>query len=240
MATPPKLTRRTACAALAAGAIAAAGRADGQQDAAAAGAGGGRFPAQTLQDWVSYADHVAVYTVVAEREIPPSPEELARGEGLVGREVTLRVDGVLWRAPRAPALPAALRMTAPGWVLSDGRRRRMEPDGAPRVAPGERYVAPLARVEDAPGAPEWSPLSAGAQLPLEGDTVGEPAGPATELERTVAGRSPGELRAALHRQAPDPRAGRYRHLRPAERIRAVLRERGDAGTPARSERTGGG
>lgn len=201
------------------------------------GEGAGRFPTGSVQDWVSYADHGAVYTVVAEQEIPPPPEETERGEGLVGRGVTLRIDDVLWSAPDAPSLPPTLHMTALGWVLQDGDKRPVVFHEGPRVAVGERYVAPLVRVEDDPEHPEWWPLGIGAQLPLDDDRInGKGGGWSSKPRQRLAGRSVRELRALVVRQQPEPHAAKHRDLRPTKRIEAVLRDRGDATEPAPSER----
>jgi len=187
-----------------------------------------RFPGQTVRDWKSYADHVAVYTVTSEREIPAAPEEVARGEGLVGREVTLRIDRTLWSAPEAPALPSEITMTAPGWVLVEGERREVALHDGPRVTVGGRYLAPLVRVEDGP-APEWWPLTIGSQIQLNGERLAAaPADPAGNSPRDeLAGRSVEEARTIVTRQKPDPAAARHRELRPTQRLEAVQEE----GTP---------
>jgi hypothetical protein len=198
--------------------------------------GAGRFPSETLRDWVSYADHVAVYTVVAEHEIPPPQEEIDRGEGLVGRDVTLHIDRTLWSAAGAPPLPDEIHMTALGWVLQDGERHALVEDGAPRVAVGERYLAPLVRVEDDPDNPEWWPLGIPAQMPLgTDDTVGETNGWSNALAARLRGRSVNAIRDAVTAENPDPLAQKHAKLRPSKRIRAVLGERGDQAPPAPSE-----
>jgi len=189
-----------------------------------------RFPTSSLQDWISYADHIAVYTVVAEREIPPSPEEIERGEGMIGREITLRVEQTLWSAARAPELPGEFRATALGWAFQNGEKTPFDTEHGGRVEVGKRYVSPLTMVEDDPAHPWW-PLT---QLPVDGDEVA--GGPPTAAKERLDGRSFGEIRAVLARQAPDPAAARHFDLRPTERIRAVLDDKGDVGTPAPSER----
>ena len=88
--------------------------------------------------------------MVDESEIPATEEEAARGEGLVGRDVTLKIERVIWSAQDAPPLPDELHMTAVGWVLHDGRRRVMQYEDGPRVAIGERYVG-TARAHPAKG-----------------------------------------------------------------------------------------
>jgi len=197
----------------------------GGDQTAVTGSSAARFPSESLRDWASYADYVAAYTVVAEREIPPAPEDAAHGAGLVGRDVTLRVDKVLWHAARAPALPQTIHMTALGWVLVDGQRREFVAHDAPRVAVGEQYVAPLARVEDDPEHPEWWPLAVGAQLPLIDGHVSDSGGWRSALKSTLAGKTLGVLGRDVEATAPDPLAARYADLRPSERVKAVMRAR---------------
>jgi len=70
-----------------------------------------------MQNWVSYADHVVVFSVVADRELPAAtPEQIARKEYLIGREATLAIEQRLWSASGAPALPSTITMQ-----VRDGR-----------------------------------------------------------------------------------------------------------------------
>ena len=196
------------------------------RQAAVGGDSAARFPSESLRDWVSYADYVAAYTVIAEREIPPASADADRGEGLVGRDVTLRVDKVVWRAAGAPALPETLHMTALGWVLVDGKRRELVEQDAPRVAVGERCVAPLARVEDDPQHPEWWPLGVGAQLPLVDGRVSDSGRWSNALKSGSSGKTLEVLGRDIQAAAPDPLAARYGNLRPTERVKAVARVHG--------------
>jgi hypothetical protein len=217
---------------LAAGAGTGCGR--GQQTALAESSAA-RFPSESLRDWVSYADYVAAYTVVAERDIPPTPEDAAQGAGLVGRDVTLRIDRIVWRAPRAPAMPQVIHMTALGWALVDGRRRALVEDHAPRVAVGEQYVAPVVRVEDDPRHPEWWPLAVGAQLPLAEGRISDSGGWQSALKSQLAAATLDTLGRHVQATAPDPLAVRFSDLRPSERFKAVLRAR-NQGRPNTSDR----
>lgn len=187
------------------------------------GSGSELFPGKTLQDWVSYADHVAVYHVVGERALPLGTEEKESGEGLAGREVVLRVERRLWSADGAPPLPDEIRMDVFGWVLHDGKRRAIEPRNAPRVAPGERYLAPLALVEFDAG-PEWWPLTPGAPVPVEGDAVA-PARWNREISDALSGRSIEDARRTIQAARADPIAAELSDLRPQERIEAVARRK---------------
>src|SRR4051794_18197715 len=84
--------------------------------------GASAFPAESMTDWRSYADHLVTVTVTDERELPPSPVVLEDHAGLIGREVTLRVDEVIWSAPNAPDLGCEIRVREAGWILRDGVR----------------------------------------------------------------------------------------------------------------------
>jgi hypothetical protein len=225
-------------AALASGALALACGSSHEPARSGAGSGADRFPAASLRDWVSYADHVAIFSVVAERELPASESDLEHGGGLQGRIVTLRINRTLWSAPNAPELPGEIEMRALGWVLQDGRRLPMTTVDAPRVAVGERYVAPLVQVEGGSGSLEWWPLTVGSQLPLDDSRVSPPGERAwsSSMREALAGRSVGEIADLLKVQAPDPVAERYSSLRPSERVRAVLADKAEA--QAGSEPTG--
>ncbi|MGH2780456.1 MAG: hypothetical protein ACRDLA_03390, partial [Thermoleophilaceae bacterium] len=89
----------------------------------------GRLSSESLRDWVSYVDHVAVYTVADER----APDTDSARDAQV-REVTLGVDRRLWSATGAPQLPNRFTIDA------------LDSRDAPRLEVGERYLAPLARV----------------------------------------------------------------------------------------------
>ncbi|MFE9247992.1 hypothetical protein [Streptomyces sp. NPDC007088] len=68
---------------------------------------------------MTYADHVVAVTPVSEREIAPIASEIERGEGLIQREVTLKVTGVLWSRPGSTA-PKSFPWVASGWQFTDG------------------------------------------------------------------------------------------------------------------------
>jgi len=189
------------------------------------GGGADRFPSESLRDWVSYADHVVTFTVVSEDEIPPSRADAERGAGLVGREVTLRVDQTMWSAPDAPKLPSEIKMRALGWVLQDGKRLPATVTDAPRVEVGKRYLAPLVQVERDSGTREWWPLTVGSQLPVDGSRALSTSGTHdwdSPIRRMLGRRSIQQVDGLIEAQPPDPLAQRYRHLRPTERVQAVM------------------
>ena len=183
--------------------------------------GSGHFPADGLIDWKSYADHVATFRVVSDREIAASSaEERARGEYLIAREVTVEIERRLWSARSAPALPGRFTMEALGWSVSHGARRTILFEDAPRVEVGERYVAPLVREGG-----RWAAMTLTSQLRLDGRRVTAPADGSAKgpVPSQLSGRTVDQVRAAVAAQKADPVALRYRSLRPEQRVMAVVR-----------------
>jgi hypothetical protein len=183
------------------------------------------FPAGSLEDWKSYADHVVIFSVQSERALPRRDDDVAAGEGRQGRQVDLHIEEVIWSAERAPRLPADLAMLTTGWVYRDGKRLEMRYRDAPRLKVGQRYLSPMTRLELGP-TPEWGPLSLGSQLGIEGSVIAEDdaIGSPGAVREQFAGRSLNVLVDAFKLQEPDPVAMRFKDLRPVERVKAVLRE----------------
>ena len=192
-----------------------------------------------MQDWTSYADHVVLYTVDSEEQLPVGAESAAVGEGLIGRRVSLRVDRVLWSASRAPELPSRLKMRTWGWVLKDGKRQGKFMPGPERVEVGRRYLAPMVFYDrTAPG--EWGHRHGNFVLDVEGDRVADASGDdeGRALREKFEGRPVEDVATEVRRQPPHPLARKYQHLRPVRRIRAVIRAGGfdDDYRPSRTKR----
>lgn len=207
------------------------GVSDGQSEepneaAVVVGHGTGIFPFTSLEDWKSYADHLAVYEIVAESEMPftPGPGEPS-DEGMIGRLVTARIESNPWSAAHAPALPAELDFAAPGWVLHEGQRRLFRMREAPRLEVGERFLAPLVYREDWPeSAPKWSLLDFSAQLRLDGARIAlRREETVNELRRSFNGKAVESVLEDFQQAPMHETAARYQHLRPAKRVEAVLR-----------------
>src|SRR3954465_15783843 len=60
------------------------------------------LPSESLADWRSFADHLALVTITSERKLPPTAEEIAANEGYIPRVIALRIDSLLWSRPQAP------------------------------------------------------------------------------------------------------------------------------------------
>ncbi|MFF3691618.1 hypothetical protein [Streptomyces sp. NPDC002187] len=142
-----------------------------------------RHPSETATDWVTYADHVVSVTPVAEQELTPTSEELERGEGLILRRVTLRVDNVLWsRSTPAKPAPTSFEWIAHGWQFTDGNpanRTKMAGDSQPRIELGHSYVMAIQWQEQAcadgddsiPG--QWRGLGSDSNIPFDGQILGQ-------------------------------------------------------------------
>jgi hypothetical protein len=164
-----------------------AARPDGQETAAPAsevmlGQGSDHLPSVTASDWVTYADHVIVVEAVSEKAIAPSAEEVERGEGVIGRIISLTVEDVLWtREGATHAAPATWDYSGLGWAFSDGDTAaavEMAFHDLPRIEVGHQYVMAIrweAAVcdEDGEYTPAmWRGLGEGSEIPYDGDTIG--------------------------------------------------------------------
>ncbi|MEU6805291.1 hypothetical protein [Streptomyces neyagawaensis] len=160
--------------------------------------GSDRHPSQTAADWVTHADHVVAVTPVAEREISPTAEELEHGEGLILRDVTLRVDDVLWSSdsPAKPA-PTSFAWVAHGWQFTGGdtaHRQEMTGEDQPRIELGHSYVMaiewqpPVCAEGDDEIPGQWRGLGSDSNIPFDGKVLGqgESEGSVTSAARALA------------------------------------------------------
>ncbi|MEE1942428.1 hypothetical protein V1L54_24005 [Streptomyces sp. TRM 70361] len=140
------------------------------------------LPNQTAEDWVTHADHVIVVSAVSERQIPPTQQELDRGEGVIGRNVTLRIDEVLWSRDGAPKpAPRTWDYSAVGWQFTDGdtgNRTELAMHDRPRVEVGHTYIMAVVweQARCSPGDPEapaqWRGLGEGSEIPYDTGVIG--------------------------------------------------------------------
>jgi hypothetical protein len=216
------MARRLHIAISLAAALALAGCGEAATPTSITASGSDRLPSSSMRDWVSYSDHVAVFSVTAEQEIAPTPEEIAIGEGLVGRRVTIEIERVLWSAPKAPVLPTTFDTTTYGWALVEGAKVELVPDDGPRLTVGGRYLAPLVLFEDAERS-EWATMTSSSELPLDGSRIAGGDWDST-MKDMLTGRSVDETAAIVKRQPPDPLAAKNRALRPVDRLGAVTQE----------------
>jgi hypothetical protein len=195
--------------------------------------GSDHLPSVTAADWVTYADHVIVVEAVAEETVPPSEAELDRGEGLIGRTVTLAIEDVLWSregAPQAP--PETWDYSAAGWHFDEGAPEdavEMALHDFPRVEIGHQYIMAIrweAAVCNADGddrPAQWRGLGEGSEIPFDDGTLGNGESEGTVqdaeafaadvdvhvdegVEELLAGEGADALVSALEEAKPDPAA----------------------------------
>jgi hypothetical protein len=198
------------------------------------GHGRNRTASETAGDWATYADHVLVVAVVGESRIEPSAKEKQRGEGMIGRTVSLRVDKVLWSAPDAPQpAPTGVSLSAAGWVFnSESGTEKSAKFGlheSSRLETGHTYVKALEWIDD-PCSDDakkgsWEGLGSGDTIPFDKGVLGvgefegqlltlaqanakwklDATGPA-DLRRQTAGSSVATLTGALKSAKSRPEA----------------------------------
>lgn len=160
--------------------------------------GADRLPDRTASDWVTYADHVVTVTPLSQVPIKPPPEALERGEGMILRRLTLRVDEVLWsNAGVKKAAPKKLPWVAYGWHFTGGNtsnRVKMASADAPRIEAGHRYIMAInwqpARCTTGDFVPaQWGGLGSDSILPFDRHVIGlgESEGQRQTLAQATAG-----------------------------------------------------
>jgi hypothetical protein len=179
------------------------------------------FTAESLHDLRSFSDAMAVVKAVGE-EVPPAPEGPEGWAGFIGRVVTVRVERVLWRRPKAPEPPRSFRFSDWGWFGTLENRKPARVCGVTRMELGRRYLAPVARLRNG----TWYPFDE-VRLRIDGRRVvgGVDGGEPTNAHNALAGRS---IRGAVRMVARTHpyRAGvRHPRLDPARRWQLVDRDR---------------
>ncbi|CAM5627171.1 hypothetical protein SALBM311S_04607 [Streptomyces alboniger] len=188
-----------------------------------------RYPSQTAADWVTYSDHVVSYTVLSEKPLPMSPEEQQAGEGFMPRELTVRIDKVIWSRQGASSKPPTVGSTmvrhAGGWTVHEGERTPWVDPDRPTLEPDHSYIEAIQWLTEGPEgtqlSPVWVGLGEGSKFPFdnsvigkgenEGELVGptqframeDEPGPAT-LEEQMAGKGASDLADALKAAEPAP------------------------------------
>lgn len=79
------------------------------------------FPMTSLVDVALRADAILVGTPISEVEVE-DPEVIERGEGYLGRRITVQVDRTLWQKPGVPGPPSSIETGGGSWRYSDGNR----------------------------------------------------------------------------------------------------------------------
>lgn len=177
------------------------------------------YPSDTLQDWVSYNNEIAVVRVTSAEEVPVDDSVKQRGEWTTNRRAVLQIERVLWRAPGQPQAPKEVAVVTSGFVHKNGGQVPLVMHGEARLEAGERYVVPLA-LQDG----EWLIPGTSAALLVDGRV--QPArGQDNAAVSELAGLTPAQVQEKLGRTQPDAAAARRGNLQPYERWQEVANER---------------
>lgn len=205
------------------------------------------LPAMTAEDWVTYGDYLVEMTVTSERRLEPTKDEVERGEGFIGRQVTAQFDQPSWRRPtynEKVRLPESIAISNGGWVFHGKEEVPWIVEGQVPLEAGKSYLALMAYgdVTIAGGrGSEGATWFALDTLPLsQEDTVERiESGPDPYPMRESSVGMSTEAIAQLLRDTPaDPAAKKYMDEDPVQRYQNVARDN-DAGkspTPGPGEK----
>jgi hypothetical protein len=177
------------------------------------------YTTDSLHDLRSFSDAMAIVRGV-KQTIPPPPSGPEGWAGLIGRQVTVRVERVLWRRPHAPAPPRRFRFSDLGWAGTLEHKRPLAGCGETRMVLGRRYLAPIVR-----HGGTWYPLFP-TRLRLRGDLVvgGVDAGEPENSHQALQGRSVAGAVRLVAQTKPYRAVVLHPHGSPADRWQAVYRD----------------
>lgn len=192
-------------------------------------------PYEELSDWASYGDAYAEFEVLSDRTLPLDEFEREIGEGLVNREVTIRIDSVLWSHRTAAEIPTEITMLVTPYLLDAEGLHHGTVDGALWLEVGERYAGLFVNWSPQEG---WGTFSESVGPVGESGTVDLSDSNQTAAMEAIDGLSTREAAELIRDTPPDPIAEQHRDLPARERWQAVLesrRESADTTTPADGE-----
>lgn len=177
--------------------------------------GAERFYGGGLRDWVSFADHVVKVAVIHESWLDLTEEEKKRGEGYLGREITLQIEQLIWSNPEQMKPPVRINFFAAGAVVRDHMVIPAQIAGSTRLDVGDRAIVPLIYVPNE----GWMPLTpSGIMLLGENMTRKDPVS-TTEAVSALSGMSVDQIARKLKSVLP------YDQVRSSMAMDAVKRMR---------------
>jgi hypothetical protein len=191
------------------------------------------IPMDTLQDWVTYGDYLVEFVVVSEERIPPPKEELDRGEGTIGRRITIELSKPFWSRPTLrDGLKAPSTIVTGGgfWAFHGKTEQRVRIDDHDWLAVNSRYLAILSYIDEeyavnpqkspSSASPHWGPLT---YMSYAEGVIRSTSAP--QLRDTVIGKTGDQLAAILATTQSDPDAAPYMWEDPALRYQHVAAKR---------------
>jgi hypothetical protein len=166
---------------------------------------------------VTYADQVAVFTVLSERDGTPEGDS----EPYIPRFVTVHIDSNIWTTPNlrdeAPEIPVGTEVEFVTWGSQTGGDtvRKLRAYGEPRLDVGSTYVAALFTSRSELGT---YPGTVG--LLADEHTIA-PSPDSGSLLSRLGTASVEDLASQLREAVPDPRAATLTSLDPADRVLTI-------------------
>jgi hypothetical protein len=179
-----------------------------------------RWPVETLRDWADYADQLSVLSIESEKQLPRSREDVARGEGPVGRTVTAQIEETLWRNPGSSAVEGEITFATWGWIAKGDRLIPAVDSDSHRLEVGDRVLVPLLLTPEK----VWAPVTPSSAIRLvDGRTVfaGRQRRSLPELAAALDGVTARSVADRLASVQPRPNADALRRLDPDERAREL-------------------
>lgn len=187
-------------------------------------------PADSVQDWATYADAIAVIDVLNEERIPPGDDELKRGEGTVSRRITIGIEKPLWLRPTARddiRLPSELVTGGGFWEFRGDKEARVRVENREWLEVGGKYLAIMAYIDPefsvnpekklGDADPQWGPLVWMAYRDGRIDSLfGDESG------KELLGLTGEELARMMESTKPDPDAAPYMREDPALRYQHAM------------------
>lgn len=180
-------------------------------------------PSDTLEDWVSYGDALAVIVIAAEREDPRDAVTEKTGEGMVTRTLTIDVEEIGWQR-EGTSIPEEFTVGALGWGLKDGTLVPMKSSESPRLEVGGRYLVMLATLLGT-----LTPVPGAIAVVRDEKVVVPPEARTTAWSRQLDGATLPDAAATVARTEPDALAAQHFDLEPEDRYQAVLAARRPGG-----------
>lgn len=184
------------------------------------------IPDESLKEWVSFADVVAVVTIINETQHAIDATTKKNGEGLVGRTVHARIDEIAWAPEDGTSVREGdvLDVSVFGWSLKHGKLIPITGSNSPRIEVDGTYIMPLAQFERG-----WGPITPQSVIPVNDSSIARKDADRIRAKSPVAkrvkGKSIAKLRKMLNKERVDEVAARNRHLRPNDRAKMVMKAR---------------
>lgn len=181
-----------------------------------------KFPGETMSDWVSFSDQIAIVEVVSEQQMATQPDTVSKSRS-VGRWVTLRLIDSLWvRGGGRPSISTGSEFQTKvfGWVIFNGKLAKARMAHSARMEVGGQYLVPLVHLDG-----EWAPLNPSSVTPVERSAIAKLDGKsarATSAARELRGLERWEKLEVLGTAGVRPELAGKRSMSPKQLLAELI------------------